>query len=83
MRNRSESVQEITIKFYRHMFVFELYVLYLWKLPAPPRAALCYIVNVQFFLLDEPHILTLLRSLPFKLVKKKNMEFTPKNPFLL
>ena len=50
MRNRSESVQEITIKFYRHMFVFELYVLYLWKLPAPPRAALCYIFYVNIYI---------------------------------
>ena len=41
MRNRMESVQEVTINSYRHMFVLSyMHLLYLLKLPAPPRAAL-------------------------------------------
>ena len=36
-----ESVQEVTINSYRHMFVLSyMHLLYLLKLPAPPRAAL-------------------------------------------
>ena len=33
-------VQRVTIKFYSHIFSSDLNVLYLFKLPAPPRAVL-------------------------------------------